>query len=115
MADEEFLPFAPASFALVVASLSLQWITYLPGARIDLRQAREIEKHGAVDNAIRVPFRAVSEAARPAGARSASRGTNPLVFLFAYGQRSAMARPAAKETGVRAAGALSAGPSESRQ
>lgn len=38
-ADEEFLPFAPASFDLVVASLSLHWINDLPGALIQLRHA----------------------------------------------------------------------------
>ena len=38
-ADEEWLPFAPASFDLVVASLSLHWINDLPGALIQLRQA----------------------------------------------------------------------------
>lgn len=38
-ADEEFLPFAPASFDLIVASLSLHWINDLPGALIQLRQA----------------------------------------------------------------------------
>jgi NADH dehydrogenase [ubiquinone] 1 alpha subcomplex assembly factor 5 len=38
-ADEEFLPFAPGSFDLVVASLSLHWINDLPGALIQLRLA----------------------------------------------------------------------------
>ncbi|MBV9811214.1 MAG: methyltransferase domain-containing protein [Acetobacteraceae bacterium] len=38
-ADEELLPFRPASFDLVVASLSLHWINDLPGALIQLRQA----------------------------------------------------------------------------
>jgi NADH dehydrogenase [ubiquinone] 1 alpha subcomplex assembly factor 5 len=38
-ADEEWLPFAPGSFDLVVASLSLHWINDLPGALIQLRQA----------------------------------------------------------------------------
>jgi NADH dehydrogenase [ubiquinone] 1 alpha subcomplex assembly factor 5 len=37
-ADEEFLPFAPASFDVVVASLSLHWINDLPGALIQLRR-----------------------------------------------------------------------------
>lgn len=37
-ADEEFLPFAPASFDLVTASLSLHWVNDLPGALIQLRQ-----------------------------------------------------------------------------
>jgi SAM-dependent methyltransferase len=38
-ADAERLPFAPASFDLVVANLSLHWINDLPGALIQLRQA----------------------------------------------------------------------------
>jgi NADH dehydrogenase [ubiquinone] 1 alpha subcomplex assembly factor 5 len=38
-ADEEFLPVAPASFDLIVASLSLHWINDLPGALLQLRQA----------------------------------------------------------------------------
>ncbi len=37
-ADEEFLPFAPASFDLIVASLSLHWVNDLPGALLQLRQ-----------------------------------------------------------------------------
>jgi SAM-dependent methyltransferase len=36
-ADEEFLPFAPASFDLVVANLSLHGINDLPGALIQIR------------------------------------------------------------------------------
>jgi SAM-dependent methyltransferase len=39
VADEEFLPFAPGSFDLVVANLSLHWANDLPGALIQLRQA----------------------------------------------------------------------------
>ena len=38
-ADEEILPFAPQSFDLIVASLSLHWVNDLPGALIQLRQA----------------------------------------------------------------------------
>lgn len=37
--DEEFLPFAPASFDLVIASLSLHWVNDLPGALIQIRHA----------------------------------------------------------------------------
>jgi NADH dehydrogenase [ubiquinone] 1 alpha subcomplex assembly factor 5 len=37
-ADEEYLPFAPASFDLVVANLSLHWVNDLPGALIQLRR-----------------------------------------------------------------------------
>ena len=38
-ADEEFLPFSPGSFDLVVANLSLHWVNDLPGALIQLRMA----------------------------------------------------------------------------
>jgi SAM-dependent methyltransferase len=38
-ADEEFLPFAPGSFDLIVASLSLHWVNDLPGALLQLRRA----------------------------------------------------------------------------
>ena len=37
--DEEWLPFAPASFDLVVANLSLHWVNDLPGALAQLRRA----------------------------------------------------------------------------
>ncbi len=37
--DEEALPFAPGSFDLVVANLSLHWVNDLPGALIQLRLA----------------------------------------------------------------------------
>ncbi|MBE7211213.1 MAG: methyltransferase domain-containing protein [Gluconacetobacter diazotrophicus] len=38
-ADEEWLPFAAASFDLVVANLSLHWVNDLPGALVQLRAA----------------------------------------------------------------------------
>jgi len=38
-ADEEFLPFAPESFDLVVASVSLHWVNDLPGALVQIRRA----------------------------------------------------------------------------
>jgi NADH dehydrogenase [ubiquinone] 1 alpha subcomplex assembly factor 5 len=37
-ADEEFLPFAPNSFDLVVSNLSLHWVNDLPGALLQIRQ-----------------------------------------------------------------------------
>ncbi|MBV8578518.1 MAG: methyltransferase domain-containing protein [Acetobacteraceae bacterium] len=42
-ADEEWLPFAPASFDLVVASLSLHWVNDLPGALIQIRDVLQPE------------------------------------------------------------------------
>jgi len=37
-ADEEFLPFGPDSFDLIVASLSLHWVNDLPGTLLQLRR-----------------------------------------------------------------------------
>jgi sulfur dioxygenase len=84
-------------------------------ALIDLREAREIEKNGAVDNAIRVPFRAVAEAVKPGGALYAIGETKQLVFLCAYGERSAMAVQAAQEAGFKAARHLNGGLSNWRK
>jgi NADH dehydrogenase [ubiquinone] 1 alpha subcomplex assembly factor 5 len=36
--DEEWLPFAPQSFDLVVANLSLHWVNDLPGALVQIRR-----------------------------------------------------------------------------
>lgn len=38
VADEEFLPFAPASFDLVMSVFSMQWINDLPGTLIQINQ-----------------------------------------------------------------------------
>lgn len=38
-ADEEYLPFGPATFDLVASALSLHWVNDLPGALIQIRQA----------------------------------------------------------------------------
>ena len=84
-------------------------------ALVDLRVVREIEKNGAVENAIRVPFRAVAEAVKPGGALYAIGGTKQLVFLCAYGERSAMAVQAAQEAGFKAARHLNGGLSSWRK
>ena len=44
-ADEEFLPFAPASFDLILSNLSLHWVNDLPGT---LAQARRVIKPGGL-------------------------------------------------------------------
>ena len=38
VADEEWLPFAPASFDLVISALSLHWVNDLPGALVQIRR-----------------------------------------------------------------------------
>ena len=84
-------------------------------ALVDLREVREIDKNGAVENAIRVPFRAVAEAVKPGGALYAIGGTKQLVFLCAYGERSAMAVQAAQEAGFKGARHLNGGLSNWRK
>ena len=84
-------------------------------ALVDLREVREIDKNGAVENAIRVPFRAVAEAVKPGGVLYAIGGTKQLVFLCAYGERSAMAVQAAQEAGFKAARHLNGGLSNWRK
>jgi len=39
VADEEWLPFAPASFDLVISCLSLHWVNDLPGTLVQIRRA----------------------------------------------------------------------------
>jgi NADH dehydrogenase [ubiquinone] 1 alpha subcomplex assembly factor 5 len=39
VADEEFLPFGPDSFDLIVANMSLHWVNDLPGVLIQMRRA----------------------------------------------------------------------------
>ncbi|MBF0094504.1 MAG: methyltransferase domain-containing protein [Alphaproteobacteria bacterium] len=39
VADEEWLPFAPGSFDLIVSNLSLHWVNDLPGALVQARNA----------------------------------------------------------------------------
>jgi NADH dehydrogenase [ubiquinone] 1 alpha subcomplex assembly factor 5 len=39
VADEEALPFAPASFDLAISNLSLHWVNDLPGALVQIRHA----------------------------------------------------------------------------
>lgn len=42
MADEEFLPFAPESFDLVLSNLDLHWVNDLPGALGQIKQVRSV-------------------------------------------------------------------------
>ena len=78
---------------------------------VDLREVREIEKNDAVENAIRVPFQAVAEAVKPGGALYAIGGTKQLVFLCAYGERSARAASRALPTPLAVASACHLGQS----
>ena len=43
VADEEFLPFAPESFDLVMSNLTLHWVNDLPGCLTQIRQTLKLE------------------------------------------------------------------------
>ena len=43
VADEEFLPFAPKSFDLVMSNLTLHWVNDLPGCLTQIRQTLKLE------------------------------------------------------------------------
>lgn len=43
VADEEFLPFAPKSFDLVMSNLTLHWVNDLPGCLTQIRQTLKAE------------------------------------------------------------------------
>jgi sulfur dioxygenase len=84
-------------------------------AVIDLREDQEMKKHGAVEGALRLPFKSLAEAVRPGGTVYAIAATKRLVFLCAYGERSAMAVQAAQEAGFTAARHLDRGLSNWRK
>ncbi len=84
-------------------------------ALIDLREDQEIEKHGAVEGALRLPFKSLAAAIKPGGNLYQVGATKQLVFLCAYGERSAMAVQTAQEAGFRQARHLDRGLSNWRK
>ena len=84
-------------------------------AVIDLREDQEIEKHGAVEGALRLPFKSLAEAIKPGGNLYQVGATKQLVFLCAYGERSAMAVQTAQEAGFKAGAAPRSRPVELAQ
>jgi NADH dehydrogenase [ubiquinone] 1 alpha subcomplex assembly factor 5 len=82
VADEEFLPFAPASFDLVLSNLTLHWVNDLPGS---LLQVRHILKPDGLFLAVMLGGETLHELrAALTEAESAERGgANPRVSPFA--------------------------------
>jgi rhodanese-related sulfurtransferase len=74
-------------------------------ALVDLREAREREKHGVIPGSLHVPYAEVTADVRPGGllgelARATGRR---VIFYCAFGERSAMAVQAAQEAGLTSA------------
>ena len=74
-------------------------------ALVDLREARERDKHGVIPGSLHVPYAEVAANVRPGGmlgelARTTGRR---VVFYCAFGERSAMAVQLAQEAGLASA------------
>jgi sulfur dioxygenase len=82
---------------------------------IDIRENGERETQGVVPDAIHVPYPNVAETLRPGGALSKIAETKQLVFVCAYGERSAMAVQLAQSTGHETARHLHSGLAEWRR
>jgi sulfur dioxygenase len=71
-------------------------------ALVDLRECRERERHGVIPGALHAPYPALRENLAPGGLLRELAGASdrPLVFVCAFGERSAMAVQAAQEAGL---------------
>jgi sulfur dioxygenase len=70
---------------------------------VDLREARERERHGRIPGALHCPYPSLAGELAPSGSLRALARNSRLVFFCAYGERSAMAVQAAQDAGVTAA------------
>lgn len=72
-----------------------------PGvALIDLREARERERHGQIPGSVHAPYPALQENLARGGMLHELAGAKQLVFFCAFGERSAMAVQAAQDKGL---------------
>ena len=69
-------------------------------AIIDLREQQELDSHGTVPGTLHVPYGGLAQALKPGGMLNALGRTKQLVFLCAFGERSAMAVQAAHKAGL---------------
>ncbi len=72
---------------------------------VDVREAEERKRHGALPRAVHVPYGEIDDALRAGGTlrRLIEGHAGPVVFYCAFGERSAMATEQAHEAGVEAA------------
>jgi sulfur dioxygenase len=83
-------------------------------ALIDLREQRELDKQGTVPGALHVPYGSVMPSLGPGGSLHKLGSTKKLVFLCAFGERSALAVQAAQQAGLNNARHLHGGLSQWR-
>jgi len=69
---------------------------------VDLRENNERAKHGTLPGALHAPYTGIDESLKPGGMlREVATATGRrIVFFCAFGERSAMAVAAARETGL---------------
>jgi glyoxylase-like metal-dependent hydrolase (beta-lactamase superfamily II)/rhodanese-related sulfurtransferase len=70
---------------------------------VDLREASERERHGAIPGALHAPYPGLRDNLRTGGLLRGLSSKRRLVFYCAYGERSAMAVQAAQEAGIDSA------------
>ncbi len=71
-------------------------------AIVDLREKRERERDGEIPGALHVPYTTLVDNLKPGGAPHKLGSAKQVVFFCAFGERSAMAVRAARETGLTA-------------
>ncbi len=84
-------------------------------AIVDLREASERERDGEIPGSLHVPYTTLGDTLKPGGALYKLGSAKPVVFYCAFGERSAMAVRAARETGLTAIRHLQGGFSAWRQ
>jgi glyoxylase-like metal-dependent hydrolase (beta-lactamase superfamily II)/rhodanese-related sulfurtransferase len=70
---------------------------------VDLREASERERHGAIPGALHAPYPGLRDNLRSGGLLRGLASRRRLVFYCAYGERSAMAVQAAQDAGIGSA------------
>ena len=80
-------------------------------AIVDLREKSEREKHGVVPGALHSPYKNLQDDIGAGGMlhELAATSGKQIVFLCAFGERSAMAVQAAQEAGLKAARHIAGG------
>lgn len=81
-------------------------------ALIDLREQRERDRHGTIPGSLHVPYGIVMQTLQPGGSLNELGSTKKLIFMCAFGERSALAVQAAQEVGLTGARHLHGGLSE---
>ena len=85
---------------------SCKWLAAMLGrddiAIVDLREMSERERDGEIPGALHVPYTTLVDNLKPGGALHKLGSAKQVVFFYAFGERSAMAVRAARETGLTA-------------